>query len=242
LKKEIHVPRWIWVPPTVYIGLYWLGNRGMLVRHILPIYPFLILFAAKAFLWFWRICRSSQFSILRGMPFLFLLGCPLSVLGNYPNYIAYTNEFMAGDQKANLLSSFNWSLGQDVKRLAETAQKRKWRKVKFISKERTDPYFYGLKWEPWSLMDLHAAQPGTVYIVDLCSVRQDPNYYAVLFRKDSWLNFRAPTGNIGDTLEYYEVPGKPFPDHSPKINSFPYYLKGVRPYLRDSKTNPIQVE
>jgi hypothetical protein len=40
------------------------------------------------------------------------------------------------------------------------------------------------------------------------------------------------TGNIGGTLYYYEIPGKPSTskDDSKTINSFPYYPDGVPPY------------
>ena len=240
--KKIKIPRWIWVSPAVYVGLYWTFNKGMFVRHVLPVYPCLILIAAAAFLWLWRACRPSPSLLIRNLPLLLLLWCPLSVLANYPHYLAYANDFVTSRQKPDQLFLFNWSLGQDVKRLAETARERGWKKVKFISTGRTDPYFYGMDWEPWSLRDLAAPQPGTVYVVDPCLLQQDEAYHALFHRKGSWLDRLEPTGDVGGTFYYYEIPGKFSPDPSALINSFPYYLNGVQPYHRHPGQILIQPE
>ncbi|HXL72894.1 MAG TPA: hypothetical protein VN963_04645, partial [bacterium] len=244
LTHKLKVPCWIWLSPLVYIGLFWLvsdaGNGGMNIRHTIPAIPFLILVAAKTFLWFFNALRNSNSKLIKNLPLLVLLWGPFSVICNYPHFFAYTNDFITIRQKPDLLSSFNWSLGQDIKRLAETGRERGWKRVKFISSGRTDPYYYGLDWQPWSLLDLSSPQPGTVYVIDPCLLKQNSNYYSMFFRKGSWLESTAPTGNIGGTFYYYEFTGTSVPDNSPVINSFPFYHHG-QPYHPQPNTAFLEV-
>ena len=233
LTRKLKIPSWIWLSPLIYISLFWIiadsGAGGMIVRHILPVLPLLILVAAKAFLWLFEALRASNSKLIKNMPLLLLLWGPLSVLLNYPHLLAYANDFITVPQKPDQLIGFNWSLGQDVKRLAEKGRERGWKNVKFVSSGRTDPFFYGLDWRPWSLKDISAPQPGTVYVIDPCLLRQNQNYYRLFYGKDSWLEKIPPTGDIGGTFYYYEFAGKSLSDNSPVINSFPFYPYG-QPY------------
>ncbi|HUO57137.1 MAG TPA: hypothetical protein VMV05_03075, partial [bacterium] len=232
LTRKISLPAWVWVPPAIYLGFFYLLVKSMTIRHALPAYPFLIWIAGAAFEWLWKESRKSQTRIVRYFPALLLAWHPVSVLCNFPNHIAYANDFMTTGQKAACLNSFEWDLGQDMKRLAELGGQRGWKKAKLMSYQRTDPYFYGLPWEPWTARDLAQPQPGFVYVLDPDITRGD-SYYSGLFSKSPWVGRLPATGNVGGTLYYYEIPGDPSlspPDRSEIINSFPYYPNGVPPY------------
>jgi len=236
LMDKIQMPRWYWMPPLVYLGLFFLMDKSMTIRHLLPVCPFLLLIAGKALGWLWDSTRRSPL-LVRSVPMLLLAWHPASVLCNFPHHIAYTNDFLSGTQKASLLDSTEWNLGQDMKRLAWLGKARGWKKVKLVTAGRTDPYFYGLAWEPWTRRDLVQPQPGTVYVMDP-SILNHPDFAAYFTRNSSWIWDCAPTGNIGGTLYYYEIAGTPDPDPdlSETIPSFPYYPKGIPPY-RQAGTN-----
>lgn len=239
LARKIRMPRWYWMPPLVYLGLFSLMDKSMTIRHILPICPFLLLIAGAAWRWLWDSTRHSP-ALVRSVPILLLLWHSLSVLANFPHHIAYANDFLSNTQKVPCLDSTEWNLGQDMKRLAELGKERGWKKVKLVTAGRTDPYFYGLAWEPWTRKDLAQPQPGTVYVMDP-SILNHPDFAAYFTRNSSWIWNSTPTGTIGGTLYYYETPGTvdPTPDLSGEIPSFPYYPNGVPPYRHmTSEKNP----
>lgn len=231
--KRISLPVWTWMPPLLYLSSYYLLSKSMTVRHALPAYPFLILIAAKTLYWLWKKLGPSPSPLVRSIPFLLLGWHGLSVLAAFPHHIAYANDLLSTEGKAGRLYSFNWNLGQDMKRLAELGQKRGWKKVKLITSQRTDPYFYGLDWEPWTDLDLVRPQPGTVYVLDPSITRGHAPYSDLFFTRSNWVGRLPASGNIGGTLYYYEIPGDPdraLKDPSRPINSFPYYPHGLPPY------------
>jgi hypothetical protein len=162
-----------------------------------------------------------------------LIGQGASLAAAFPYHIAYANEFMDAHSKYSLMYSYNWDLGQDMKRLAELAREKGWQRVKLLSGQRTDPYFYGLSWQPWTLKDFRQPQPGTVYVMD-ASILTDRTYAKLCFEQDSWLYREGMDKTVGGTLVYYETPGTwglSSRDDSPIVNSFPYYKNGIQPYL-----------
>ena len=238
LLKKIHLPRWVWVPPTVYLGLFWLFDKSMNIRHALPAYPFLLLAAAYAFQWVWEWgTHPARRWLLRVVAVAMLAWHGVSVIRAFPHHIAYANELLNSNKKYRLMYSYNWNLGQDMKRLAEMASEKGWKRVKLITDQRTDPYFYGLSWLPWTEKDVLEPQPGTVYVADP-SAFFDHLFYAQQFlRANSWLSRTGMNQDIGGTLYYYESPGTWDPsskDDSPVINSFLYYRNGVPPYQNHS--------
>jgi hypothetical protein len=232
LLKKIRIPLWVWVPPTIYLGLFGVLDRAMDIRHALPTIPLLILAAAYAFQWVWERGTAPSFRWLRVVAASLLVGQGASLAAAFPCHIAYANELMDAHSKYSLMYAYNWNLGQDMKRLAELGRKQGWKRVKLITGQRTDPYFYGLSWHSWTLKDLRQPQPGTVYVID-SSLLTDPAYAKLCYEQGSWL-CKWVWQNIGGTLFYYETPGTWDPssrDDSPIINSFPYYKNGIQPYL-----------
>jgi hypothetical protein len=238
LLKKGFLPRWVWVPPVIYVGVFYLGDKSMTIRHALPAYPFLILIAARAFQWFWQKGRDSSWAwarALHALPILLLIWHAGGVLYNFPHHIAYANEFVGTQNKPARLYSFNWNLGQDMKRLAETAKARGWKRVKLLTGQRTDPYFYGMPWQSWTEQDFVQPQPGTVYVVDPSFLNDRSEYNIRVVHNNSWLIHTSFTGTLGGTLDFYEIPGAlddAPKDKSPEVNSFPYYAGGIPPYRR----------
>jgi len=102
------------------VGLYWLvtlsSNINIGHRHLLPIYPFLIVFAAKVARVF-AAPRPRRLAIACGL----LLGWyGAGALLIYPNFLAYFNEAVGGPaQGYRWLADSNLDWGQDLKGLAQ---------------------------------------------------------------------------------------------------------------------------
>jgi hypothetical protein len=85
-------------------------------RHILPIYPFLIVFASKSAQGF----ASSRLSILKAVVVLLLGWNILETLLIYPHFLAYFNQVAGGPSRGHrVLTDSNLDWGQDLKGLAE---------------------------------------------------------------------------------------------------------------------------
>jgi len=83
-----------------------------------------------------------------------------------------------------------------------------------------DLSFYGIPVEPWSLKDIEGPQPGRVYVVNKTFFQLGPLFYPDLIRiARCWASQYPPTGLVGDAWLYFEEPGEPQPDPSPRFQS-----------------------
>ncbi|HEY5039581.1 MAG TPA: glycosyltransferase family 39 protein, partial [bacterium] len=164
-RKKILVPAWQWAPPLFFF-LFALPIHQIGLRQVLPIYPFLILIAASAGEWLWK-------TILPGQPHLARVGLigllsfhALTTANHYPAHISYFNELVPPERRIYWLGDSNLDIGQDVKRLADTAKTRGCKNVKLAFFGPTDPALYGMAWDYWRESDLAGPQPGWVYVVN----------------------------------------------------------------------------
>ena len=224
--------------PLVAMALLILpGLSSKISRHLLPVYPYIILMAAGAAEWIYERIRDDRVWVRKALGVLLLLWHPGSAIWNFPHALSYMNEMVPRHAKSFFLNGYNWDLNQDVKRLAIVAGKRGCGPVRLANSCRVDPYFFGLNWEPWTREDLAAPQPGTVYVLN-ASLMQAPDSYLKEFAevKKSWVISTPPTGWVADTWKYYEIPGEPRPRSSPMVNSFPYFRYDLIPYRMSSPT------
>ncbi len=230
-RRTARLPE-ILVPLAAMVLTLLPGISSKLCRHLLPVYPFLILVAAVAASWAWEKARgSSHPRVAAALVLLGLAWHPLSSLARFPHALSYMNDLVPRHRKAEVLSSYNWDLNQDVKRLAATARERGWGTVRLANSGRVDPFFYGLEWEPWTREDLEEPRPGTVYVLN-ASLMTAPDAYLGPFAgvKKSWAAKREPTGWVADTWVYHEIPGAPAPGRGEVVNSFPYFRIDLIPY------------
>jgi hypothetical protein len=97
------------LPAAVYLGLAMRSRLDLGLRHILPVYPFLIVLIAAAA---WSLIRRSRG--WAGAIAALLLFHAVSSLRAYPNYLEYSNEFFGGPSNTyKVLSDANvgWSSG-----------------------------------------------------------------------------------------------------------------------------------
>jgi hypothetical protein len=218
-KKPGFAP-WVWVPPLL-LGLSIVPVQNLGIRYLLPAFPFLVLMISKCMgaWWGWKTPggRPTLKLVLAGL----LMWHAASTLASAPHMISYFNDLVPWDKKIVCLGDSNLDMGQDLKRLAITARRRGWGRVKLAQfGGAVDPSVYGMAWDYWTKKDLAGPQPGQVYAVNVFLLQLGP-----VFSQDltpiakSWVTSTPITGQVGDTWIYFEIPGKPVTDSSPLIPS-----------------------
>jgi len=215
---------WLWITPLIlFFSILPVQNLG--VRYLLPMFPFLILMSADLLnlLWNWRPARNARAGKLCVLGLL--LWHAVSTVSSAPNMISYFNELVSKDRRLYYLGDSNLDMGQDIKRVAQTAANRGWKNIKLAQFGGTlTPSLYGMKWEPWTGKDLTGPQTGHVYLVNALLFQLGPVFEPTLGPiAQSWMVRTKPTGQIGDTWFYFEIPGTTVKDSSPRLSSVHYF-------------------
>ena len=154
-------------------------------RHILPLYPAVMIFAGASAAWLDR--RPARWLV--GAAVLWLAGTNLYI---HPHYLSYFNELAGGPAQGHrLLADSNLDWGQDLKRLARYARRHPDQTIKLAYFGSSDPTCYGFPCEmlPSYLPNqAHPAElgPGT-YVI---SVTQLLGLYQPTASRAFWENSR----------------------------------------------------
>ena len=181
-------------------------NIGL--RHILPIYPFLLVLASR--LATTRLRHAWLAPLLIGIPVLFTA---ISSLRIAPHQLAYFNESVGGpEQGYRYLSDSNLDWGQDLKGLKAYMEKEKLPIIYLSYFGTAPPYYYGIRYQyvagkgslewppPSNKVPADAARKIlaiSVYNLQDVSRPNDP-----LFR---WLWVRQPVAKIGYSIFIYDL-------------------------------------
>jgi 4-amino-4-deoxy-L-arabinose transferase-like glycosyltransferase len=133
-------------PPAVYFLVAMASGFNIGIRHILPVYPFLIVLAGfsaaawtrKSRIWMGVVCALLLFHIVS------------SVLV-FPHYLTYTNELWGGSaQTYKVLANSNVDWGQQLKETKQYLDQRHindcW--IDYFSWALADPSYYGIPCKP----------------------------------------------------------------------------------------------
>jgi hypothetical protein len=188
---------WLLIAPAVvFLGLSMLSKTNLGVRHVLPIFPFLCVFAAKAF----HLLDPAPTPASRSQPkkkkhqppakpvraagkpsrlpiagfavlAVWYLYAAISPGLDY-NYIAYFNEFAGGSYGGyRLLGDSNLDWGQDLNRIHKYLVAHRIDKVSedYNWDGRLSFARYGIDTEPWS-----PALPSRRYVITCATYMQNP--------------------------------------------------------------------
>jgi hypothetical protein len=106
------------IPPLLFLISCLPAKLNIGVRHVLPVYPFLIVLAAAGA---WELCkyRSGKYIVVS----LIVLHAASS-LSSFPNYIPYSNEMFGGTKRTyRVLSDSNVDWGQSLKAIRNYVHK-----------------------------------------------------------------------------------------------------------------------
>ncbi|MFC1742711.1 ArnT family glycosyltransferase [Candidatus Riflebacteria bacterium] len=130
-------------------GLLSLNSRlNIGIRHILPIYPFLILFTCYNL---FRLCESIkgwQYKIYIMSLIIGILFYSYGTIMSYPHYLSYFNEFIGSANGHHFLSDSNLDWGQDLKRLSIWVKQKGINKINLLHPGRIDlRYYFGNRYK-----------------------------------------------------------------------------------------------
>jgi 4-amino-4-deoxy-L-arabinose transferase-like glycosyltransferase len=132
------------IPPAVFMGIAMTAGTNMGIRHVLPIYPFLILAAAAGASVLVR--RHGAWAVVVAA----LLACHIaSSLHALPDYLAYSNELFGGKSETYLsLSDSNVDWGQGMREAAHYLVRRNIKDCWLAYFGTSDPAYYHLPCKP----------------------------------------------------------------------------------------------
>ena len=129
------------LPIAVYFPIAMVSHLNIGLRHILPIYPFVLLIAGKAVARLW-MSRQKMLHIVLGALCLFQAE---EVAFVYPHYLAFFNQFIGGPRNGyKYLSDSNLDWGQDLKLLKRWMDKNGVQSVNLSYFGHADPVYYGI--------------------------------------------------------------------------------------------------
>ena len=117
------------LPPLFFLGLALTTKFNIGVRHVLPLYPFMIILGAASITVLSRVVitklnKKIGLVVAGLLIFLFIGSRAWSIATTFPGYLSYCNFIFGGTEngwKVSNDSNYDW--GQDVKRLADYVNK-----------------------------------------------------------------------------------------------------------------------
>lgn len=202
--RKIRFEAFLWIPMGVIIGTALPSHINLGIRHILPLFPFLIVFCSSIVTIKFRKPRVFG-SCLAGLALWYIV----STLSIFPSYLAYFNEFVGPQKGYHYLVDSNLDWGQDLKRLKMFMDKHGIRHIYLSYFGTADPCHYGIEY-----LDLPA--PPT-----WCKARKDnfkadflaisaTNLQGVYLpdkRSYDWLRSYKPVAQIGYSILVYNIRG-----------------------------------
>ncbi len=193
--------------------LFAMGTNSKLqlgIRYILPVFPFLYILIAIVLKKFRQNWKNEYFVRYFPAAIIFLaFWLALEAFYFFPSYIAYYNELIGGPKNGyKYLVDSNTDWGQDLKRLAEFADKNKIDKIKLDYFGGADPkYYLGDKFVAWGF----DKGPATGWVAISASALQwnrgipedkkikpaELNYH--------WLDKYTPVAQIGYSIFVYNI-------------------------------------
>ncbi len=183
---------------VVYVTVAIASRFNIGHRHLLPIYPPLLVLAGAAVGW-WRYAAG------RGLVLACAAWLLVGNLGTHPHYLSYFNELIGGPANGHLyLADSNLDWGQDLKRLAAYARRHPTEPIKLAYFGSADPTKYGFPCEALPSF-LPFGEPAKLtagtYVV---SATQLLGVYSPLSTDDFWKRkgleeYRSLSGSLSDT-------------------------------------------
>lgn len=127
----------LFVTPAMFFALALTTKFNIGVRHIMPIYPFMIILTAAAIAALVRMVlakfdKRTSLIIAASLLFLVLGARVWSAFSTFPGYLSYYNIAFGGTNNGwKVADDSNYDWGQDVKRLADYAEKNNIRSIAF---------------------------------------------------------------------------------------------------------------
>ena len=197
------------LPVGLYLGIAMCSQINIGLRHILPIYPFLMVIGGRAAtltskpFWLWPTICIISLALTAG-----------SVLRIAPHHLAYFNEIVGGPEGGYLyLGNSNLDWGQDVKGIKRYMDSEGLDVVYLSYFGAVPPAYYGIRYQPlpdrvmvdWQKGPAkHAVNANNkeILVISVSNLQgfrlRDKTFYSRLLE-------RRPLGNIGYSIYIYDI-------------------------------------
>jgi 4-amino-4-deoxy-L-arabinose transferase-like glycosyltransferase len=195
LRRKLLVPPDLWIMasfPALYLAMAIFARFNLGDRHVLPIYPFAILFAAAV--WEWG-SRKRAVAVL--LIFLAALNAA-DALRYAPGYLSYFTPFVRPAESFRLLTDSNLDWGQGLLALRDYQRGHPSERISLSYFGSVDPQLYGIRSD---LFDGHKRVPGTVVV----SATNLSGQYLAEPEKYRWLLERKPVKILDHSLYVFQV-------------------------------------
>ena len=208
------------VPPAVFVLAFLPSSYNAGVRHLLPIFPFLFVFAGRLALVpsLFKSWKKAAVSVLLACLFLwYLLGSLLA----FPYYGSYFNELVPKGHAAYYFVGDNLDAGENLNRLAAYLNANNISRVNLSYFGSADPAYYGINYDympspffqAWTPSYSPSAEGLPANFTEDCSARKGlvavsaanlKGVYLLNRSCYSWLGGYKPIAVVGNTIFIYD--------------------------------------
>ncbi|HEY4305839.1 MAG TPA: phospholipid carrier-dependent glycosyltransferase [Gemmatimonadaceae bacterium] len=203
------------------------SNVDIGIRHILPLYPFLALLAARGAIDLWAHVERAR--IAKGLTTALVASALFIVVRAHPDHLAYFN-LLAGAHPDHILVDSNLDWGQDLYRLTDVMKRAKIDSITIA--------YFGSAQLQWAGVP-NARRLGVHEITTGWIAASRTNLAGVWIGPElAWLydNFK-PVGKVGESLVLYYVPARNVLEpHDLTDLTSPTWTRGAGRDLKGSKT------
>lgn len=198
------------LPPVLVLGSNVAAKLGLGVRHVLPMFPFLMLFAA------WPLRGGFRPGPRAGAALIvLLLWQAAGTLRAHPHYLPYFNEIAGGAKGGyRLLGDSNLDWGQDLSAAAAELKRRGADGAILCYFGTANPFVEDLEWQilppaqrgksrdPWTVLPAEGPQ-----WLAMSATNRQGVYYRVPGGGDPypWLEGVEPEAVVGGSIFLYEI-------------------------------------
>ncbi len=195
-RRRAPVDVWIMTSfPAIYLGLAISARFNIGERHVLPLYPFALLFTA--FAWKWAGRKRAGMAVLA---FLAILNAA-DALRYAPGYLSYFNVFVRPAESYRLLTDSNLDWGQGLLALRQYQHNHPDEQIALSYFGSVDPAIYGIHAHPLGEEE-HASGTVVISATNLSGqFLNDPQAYRWLLRQER-------TGVLDHSLYVFHVRDK----------------------------------
>lgn len=210
LKSPDSARFWVVGPPLAYFLASFFSKIQIGYRHMLLIYPFLVVLGSTAAAWAWRKSKAGRAACLILASWL-----AVSVVNVHPHHLAYFNELAGGPSRGyQLLVDSNLDWGQGLQELADELKRRGNPSLALSYFGSGDPAHYGLRFIPLGIISnvkragsVDKLEPGQVLLA-VSATNLQGTYYADKTFFD-WLKDRRPVFTAGHSIFLYDLTSDP---------------------------------
>lgn len=145
IRRWRSAPSGLWVMasfPAIYFSFAIFARYNIGDRHVLPVYPFMLLFAAAV----WDVARQRR--ALAAIIVLAVVVQCMDTLRCAPDYLSYFNIYVPVRDSYELLSDSNLDWGQGLLALRKYQRSHPYEQISLAYFGSIDPRFYGIHARP----------------------------------------------------------------------------------------------